>query len=210
MRCKIPARDLEQKLGNSIIRYDGKPVFVRTDNQSLHLYTLPGGQDLIKVVKRDDPLIDISPIKLGYCNVRRGEILRACYITRTPWRRTKQGLTSSGIRLNHHQGVAPTGSTSTAIFGSKDFVEMLNNEYMAMEKVMTLLNNLYEKNKSYQEVAIHRNVAIGINDLGIIYVYYKGERVGWIQPGTTTVTIPSDNYGPIITKYLNGFNWVIK
>ena len=96
MSCKyVTLKDLTDRLDSTVCRYGGKLVYVRVKptgpEVNLHLYDWPNVNSVIKTIKPDDPLFDISLLDLGYFNyVSNGENF-ALYPYRLSSKKYKQG-----------------------------------------------------------------------------------------------------------------------
>jgi hypothetical protein len=207
MRCKIPLRDLSLKLNDTICRYKNKPVYIKVADGTLCLYELTSaGQKWFKVIKSDDPDLDISSIPLGYIQYNH----RVYYLTRIPMRKTKQGLSAGTLRITSLKSTSNSKGLSSALIWSQAFVDMVLDQYPSLQDSMKLLRKHYSLDTKFcGEVALSRDIAISINEMGIIEVYYKTQFVGWIQPDRFTVHVPKSDLGWVISKYLSGLSWEI-
>lgn len=201
MRCKIPTKDLGLKLNDTICRYDGEPVYIRTTDGRLCLYRLTDTNTYFTVIKGTDEKLDVSSPALGYTQYRN----KVYYLSRVPVRRTKQGLATNAISLT------PLGAQdnpygkgmATQVVFQQGFIDMVVGKYPTLENAMKALRADHAKNpKESSQIAISRSIALEINAVGIINVYYKEMFVGWIQPNRMTVHVPRSDMSWIISKYL--------
>lgn len=201
MRCNIPARDLHQKLDNTLCRYKGRPVYVRVDSgrAGVHIYNVHDTNTPIDKIKATDPDFDVASIPLGYVQYRD----RVYHLARIPVRRVKQGLDIRSIRVRNLDGSGGDILVNHLIF-SKEFEEMVANRGNRLSDVLGYLRAQSKKDNSrvYERV-LSRDIALGINKMGIINVYFKGVHVGWMQPDKDIVHVPSDEMGWIVSKYLS-------
>jgi hypothetical protein len=88
---------------------------------------------------------------------------------------------------------------------------MVKNDYPKLPDAMKMLRGLHAKDPSQvYQVAIRRDIAIEINQMGIINVHYKRSFVGWIQPDKNIVHIPKSDLSWVISKYLSDhLDWVV-
>lgn len=209
MLCKIPDRDLQQKLNATVCMYDGKPVWVEAVGSSVVISDLPGG-DNRRTIKASDPKFDISTPPLGYCD---GDVVK--YYSRIPIRRSVQGLSSRslrGERLPIRFNADRDGGTNDRTFFTRQFVDMMMGKYRPLEDTLKYLRNKITHHLDETlDAAVSRNIALQINKLGIIHVFYKQDLVGWIAPDDIVVNVKSDEKGWIVSRYLShGLTWEIK
>lgn len=209
MLCKIPNRDLQQKLNATVCMYAGKPVWVEVVGATVIIADLPGG-DNRREIKASDPLFDVSTPPLGYCDASPVK-----YLTRIPARRSVQGLSHRSLRSErlpigfNQQRVEGTGDR---IFFTRGFVDMVINKYRPLEDTLKYLRGKINNHpEEMLDAAVSRNIALQINKLGIIHVFYKQDLVGWIAPDDIVVNVKSDEKGWIVSRYLaHGLTWEIK
>lgn len=204
MRCRIPEADLGQKLHDTVCRYKGQPVWIKVRDGEIHGYELPGAGKLIGRIMKDDVDFDISNVPLGYVNsANRGE--KVYYLTRIPVRRTKQGLSNQNLKLNSLPKLPFNGKLAgaTSILISNGFVDMVNNSYPQLEDAMKLLRKNLVEHGIEGQIAIRRDIALSIDKAGIVFVYYKNDYIGWIQPDKFIVHVISNGVSWIVSKYLS-------
>src|ERR1700754_558210 len=104
MPCRYDTeKDLVARLGNSIVRYDGKPVRVLVEGKSSLRLCNPVTGEEINTVKPNDPLLDISCPELGYANLPMGVKKphnKVVYIERIPYRQFHQGLLTNQLMFS--------------------------------------------------------------------------------------------------------------
>jgi hypothetical protein len=205
MKCRIPDADLGQKINDTVCRYKGQPVYVRTGDKgkSITLFKLDETDKLVATITKDDVNFDIASIALGYVNGER--TLRALYVSRLPLRRTKQGIDPRALKISAIPGSgAGAAPNSTSIIFSKSFIEMVNNTYPSVEEALPALRAALAKDGTTGSIAVSKDIAISIDKMGIVRVHYKNEYVGWIQPNKFLVHVPSDSgLSWVISKYLS-------
>lgn len=177
--------DARLRLKNTVVLYDGDPVFIRNIEPSrsekdgifrIHADALPLNVDedgievgdWIEAAKKaglrkfiSSKNFDIAPFKMGYVNLRKG----AVFCSRLPRRQQKQGLSAesySGIGLDWANFVR-----------SSEVVDMIKGRYPTFEQAKALLN------KS-PLVAFSREFAIARDEIleDMFVLYYKGSKVG--------------------------------
>jgi hypothetical protein len=202
MRCKFPERDLSQRLDSTICRYKGVPYYVRyTDRNLLTLYTLSsnGKKNALQISPFDDDF-DISTIPLGYCQASNDYVV---YLSRRPNRLYKQGLSGDSLQFRWINGAG----RFSFHWVSGAVEQMVLNNYPPLNAA---LDNL-RRSTTEREIAISRDIAMKFNpNLKLIYVYFKGDEVGWIIPDTNIVIIPSSELAWIVSQHLRGFSWEVR
>lgn len=204
MRCNIPARDLAQKLDGTICRYKGDPVLVRVDDAVLNLYPVTDTRGKrIARINPSDPDFDIAGVPLGY--IQSADNINVWYLSRIPVRRTKQGLEPRSVRVRNISGTNVDHKTPAQIvIYTEGFKQMVLNQYIPLGDAMKLLRDRWASDSTPAwQVAISRNIALGIDKQGIIKVFYKTEYVGWIAPDQFTVNVKADAFSWVVSKYLS-------
>lgn len=221
MRCKIPSRDLALKLNDTICRYKGEPVWVKVVDGGLYLYHIEEINTTgryFTTIKSTDPAFDVASVPLGYLQGEGTNKHKVYYLSRVPIRKVKQGLPLNAIRSNQMGEDDQGGALGRLLKGNgggsiltKSFVRMVRNEYPRLPDSMKMLRGLHAKDPSQvYQVAIRRDIAIEINQMGIINVHYKRNFVGWIQPDKNIVHIPKSDLSWVISKYLSDhLDWVV-
>lgn len=198
MKCNIPAADLAQKLNDTVCRYKSEPVYVRVEKSKLHLFKIDSTGAALAVIKADDPDFDVAGPPLGYIQLGR----KVQYLTRFPLRRTKQGLDVRAIRSKDLAGES-LGLSKLNVF-SPSFKNMLQGEYPDLGDALKSLRADYaQNNRCNSEIAVTRNIAMSINEIGVINVYYKNNLVGYIQPDKFTVHVSNSEWSWVISKFLS-------
>lgn len=196
-------RDLEQKLSLSLCRYKGEPVWVgNARSKTLPLYSFPSRKEIVAEISFNDEEFDTASPPLGYVNYK--DIVY--YITRAPIRRTRQGIDTRSITvhdLRNRTGIISSGQRE-AIFFSEPFKNMIKGKYPDLDKTLKELRDAWKKDyKVIKEKAVTRNIALSINEVGIISVYYKNSYIGYILPNDeTTVIVPNREDAWLISRYL--------
>lgn len=204
MRCKIPDRDLAQRLDNTICLYRQVPYLVRIDGPQVQLRDIPTSK-IVEIIKSDDPDFDISTIPLGY--VQWGP--QVVYLGRRPARIWKQAFSAENMSVKSIGGddAAFRDANRPFTLRSREFLNMIRNDYPVLDQVL----EDFRLRKEAKEIAISRDIAVQYNsNLHITYVYYKTQQVGFILPNTRRVIVPSTDFGWIVSKYLNGLSWEIE
>lgn len=205
MKCNIhTVRDLSQKIGESVCRYKKIPYWVRIeeDRHGRPLIQLCDiGDGTVKhSIKYDDPDFDISSVPLGYC--QKHDDCKVSYLIRLSLRRVRQGVCAQNVRCIPIQGVSWAGPSY--IIRTKAFYNMVVGDYIPLDVGLDTLRKRLKDDKEFiGEVAISRKIALSINKLGIVNVYFKQELVGWMEPDKFVVHIPHSDLATIVSKYLS-------
>ena len=181
MRCRIPDRDLTQRLDQTICRYKGHPYYVRHgDMNTLYLYDLENRQTRLHVINKNDVELDISSVPLGY------------------------------LQLNKYSlNVDPLPGDRASIINiySKAFKDMILGNYPPLFQTVEMLRASPES----MSMCISRDIALKWDPkFMLIYVYYKNEEAGWIPDRSHTVIVPGREQAWIVSKLLHGFGWEIQ
>jgi len=160
-------RDLGMRLGESLIRYRGMPAYVRgNDGRNLYLF-LPRTQEET-VIRLPNEGIDVRPVPLGYVNGNS----KCWFVTRSPERRYKQGLTTRSININGPRMTMPTSGFITCL----GFAKAILNEYPNYS------NALRSVRRSNGSKAFSRRFALQYDkELKEVALMHRGKRVGMLD-----------------------------
>lgn len=130
------------------------------------------------------------PFPLGMCN-NAGSVL---YVERTPTRYTQQGLTSSMV--NYHEltpsdvgsgGTPPIRRSIIPAFTGFEFYKTIQGIYPDAKEC---LKNLHDPEVVNTGAGFHRNFAFVRGPVGLMFLAYKQDIVGYMPDGDLTrVTI---------------------
>jgi hypothetical protein len=169
-------RDAEMRINKSVVMYKKRPVYITGISEKLyctaHELGDPGAEHRFKVTSR---LLDLKPVKTGYLNLERNTV----YLVRTPVRRWKQGLNAENIRI--HADVA--GGARLL-----DTVSMRNCILNAYPKYPEAIASIRE---GWRSIAFHRHYAMSAGPAGLVFLLYRGDKVGWIKDDSPVI---SDEY----------------
>jgi len=209
MRCLIPSADLHLKLHETVCRYDGKPVWVTVPGNGLvRLYDLPSRRNP-KDINSEDVRFDVASVPLGYVNMWSHKLVT--YLSRIPIRRVKQGLCLRSLTLARIDGRKEGTFSTSSVIVSQGFVEAIEGTYPSIEKALAKLRKeMNEEEKIFPQIAISREVALTINGVGVINVFFKTEHVGWMAPKQKVVNIKEKGNAWVIAKYLSNYDWTVE
>lgn len=202
MRNKIPQRDLNQRLHNTVNRYKGIPYyFVYTGGDSFEIRDLINGRG-VSIVNAYDPEIDISSPPLGYCQITEDHVV---YVTRRPVRLYKQGLAAESLSFKF---LSAAGRNFRVNMSSKPFHDMIIGSYQSVD---VFFERIRKNPDVALEFAVSNQIALKYSPaIRLAYVYVNGdEQVGYILENTRTVKVPSTDKAWIISSMMEGFNWTI-
>lgn len=163
------------KLNGTIMKYDGKPYFIRTDGKvhsageiALYDHNPRDGFLLTKYVKYTDPLLSADIGTLGYLNYPT----KAVFVMRRPVRGMAAGVTDRALVTSTRD---PEIRLSIA---SKEFFDMLNDRYPSFDECLKLLDER-------DSVAFHRNGCLSRRKgrFAIIDLMYRDNSIGVIEDG---------------------------
>ncbi len=208
----IPA-DVNQKLDGCVFRYKGVPYMVRAGGggAQVTLYELTNPHKIYAQIKYNDPDLDISSVPLGYVN--RVMFDDVSYLIRNPIRRVKQGVNEQNTKVVPLPGRPRLVNVHNFIW-SQGFIDAVTNKFppldVALKSLRQRLNVVNMQEIRYQSMAISRDIALMIDEMGIITVFYKNNYVGWIQPNKDIVHVKSNELGWVVSRYLSHIlGWVI-
>lgn len=188
--------DASMRLRNTVVMYDGKPVFITG-------ITNGTGDDILRVRFQELPIdpnkrlggpfgdddedggkrkfisskhFDIAPFRLGYVNHPK---YGAFYVERLPHRIQKQGFSNESYR-----GMTNTGGAVpwTVFTSSKETVAMINNDYPSFDRAKALLGKT-------PSVAFCRDYSLMKDEVlpELIFLYHKGKKVGFVNETGVTL-----------------------
>lgn len=218
--CIIPA-DQNARFNGTIICYKNTPFYVSMVGNVMALYRLETMHPNVthrqtpKPVYNVDPYddeVDISSIPLGFVNLPKSRSVK--YLLRRPVRRFTQGISEATVTQtdlpDHIRHPADSSYVRIRdVLYSQEFEAAVMGQYPTLDEALDTLKQ-WSAEDGRGEIAITRDIALSINKVGIVNVYYKNELVGWILPNKKIVNVPSNEMGWIISLYLEGFSWEIR
>ncbi len=195
MKCMYTShKDLQDRLDGTICRFNDTPVYVSLDGTNLKLWDVATRSVLIKTITPDDPRFDISMLDLGYFNYTlRGPEKKnvVLFMRRDPTKKYKQGTCVNYLRSHTIDGKIDNNWGSSAVL-SQGFVDSLTGVFPSLDEV-----------KEGEQYAISQNVAVERDNLGLLNIYYRTEKVACRTPDDKTHMIKGE-YTWIVERLLGG------
>jgi hypothetical protein len=159
--------DAQMRLADCIITFDGRPVYIHhiRDEEDLpvvfsYLDTREEG-----VVPIDDIRFNREPVHTGYVNYR-GQV---DYVQRAPCRRWKVGLNFENVQASNPH-----------VINTPEMAKTILNEYPTFTETLDAV-----RTGRYQACAWTRRFALKReDDVGLVWLYYRNEKAGWVQDDT--------------------------
>ena len=153
------------KLGGSIVRYEGYPVWVvDVNDEYVCLDKIPSNGGTFKVQLCD---LDLTPLPLGFVN---GD--NTCsYIQRVP----KRNDWKQGVRAANLMGLS--SSSVNLNINSVDFVNTVLNKFPSIENCME-----YIECGECDSRAFNRRFSLGTLVKEGFSLFYKNYRIGYLDP----------------------------
>lgn len=168
MKCRYVGGDIKKYLEECFIRYEGVPYYASVDGQSVHLVDLET-RSTVKVVRGDDPLLDISSITLGWVNINK---YFAVHIKRQPYRRWKQGVAFSNITIFKLANKDEHEEVSKNSLLNREFKNSILGIYPSYEDAFRLVTT-----KKRVSVAISNTIAVK-RVASTLEFYFDEEKFG--------------------------------
>lgn len=173
--------ELVTRLNHTVVRYKGRPVFVRVDGSDMpadHPPQMLSCTDLVNKhqyeVHPGDPDLDTAMYRVGYVNTQRGPV----YLCRASSRQYQQGLMMRSVIVRTIMGdLTPADS----FIENNDLGLAILGDYPAWEKVVKKLSV-----DKWLGQAWCRDFAIAPIK-GIAVVYGKGTSLGTYKEGKLTL-----------------------
>lgn len=213
-------KDLQDRLDNTICRYNGQPVRVHFAAPGLlDLYPVVGKRGVrgpITQISADDPGLDISLLENGYMNWRYDEKLRGkregfdsenhvFYISGRPSKKYKQGFHASYAVYRKIDGSGNEKIPTEFLVSSQGMHDSILGEFPDVRQTIDEYKSL-EPGRSY-ETAVSRDVALSRTPVGVILVYYRCYMVGWMGPNDSKVTVTNDELQWVVERFLGRLQW---
>lgn len=204
MRVKYLPQDHGARLNGGICFYKGHPyvLYVVGDNTHAELRKLSSPKKQGEIVELSSEDLDISSPLLGYVNYNNSTF----YTMRSPERRYKQLVEPATLVAQECGVTKPTMIDTGSMLLSTSGENMFLGEYPSLKEATSLITS-----KKVKAIAIHRYIALCMDSFGIIRVYYKNKEAGRIKhPGMNVVSVPKGELAWIVSKYLDGYDWIVE
>lgn len=206
-------KDLLDRLEGVVLKYDGVPYYTTImPPNMLNLYDLTDRKVTSPklTVNADDPKLDISIPECRYVNFKydEKEVARGypsgkivVYVTRDPNKMWKQGFCLSYSKFHAIDGPNKNGLFDAAYIGrSKGMYDSLMNDFPTVESVLSEFKDV-PAGQAY-DVAVSKDVAFRRSEVGVVFVYYRTDMVGWMAPGTTKINVVESDLGWVVERHL--------
>ena len=199
-------KDLYDRLNGTIILYDEAPCTVSIMGDEIHLFKLeeyPNHKPF--KVSKDDPLLDISSIELGYANWNPADSglnnlkRHAIYYQRHPERQYRQGLCTG--RTQTRSPLQGKDLPYNPGLESVSFVNMVKNIYPSVHEAVWDLNSGVA-----DSVAISREIALVNEPSGIITVAFKRDNIGVMIPNQNKILVRDHEFVWVLDRIFTRFN----
>lgn len=162
------AEDAHMRLAGTIVLFNGEPVYVtrvNPDHKVLFCFLSTGKKG---EAAWEADAWDYRPVKTGFVNLGR----EMFFVERVPVRKWKQGL------HRENTAVYPERPGIFDIIRTKEFAACIKRDYPSFKDVMRAL-----RNGSADSRAFHPLWGLQKTPLGLVWVCYKKETVGWFEGG---------------------------
>lgn len=186
--------DARLRLNHTVCMYQGKPVYVRLDQEDfesqyecrvLDLHKVNNGGGRGKKVDYRDDAFEAKNIELGYCQTGTN----AVYLSRLPIRHNQQGLKQESVMCEP--------SSIGYDFYSEDMAHCIMGKHRSLKTALAMLNDGYEK------IPLSRTLAVGWLDRTKIALYYKEQVVALKEDTTSKFNIISSKTSSFVTRIID-------
>lgn len=197
---RFAEQDFAQRLHGTICRYKDTPYKMHVDGNKIHLIDMRNGNVGERIDARDKNL-DVSSVPLGYMNWDN----MAVYVKRLPTREIyRQGVCERNTRIDM-LGTQKNINGNATIFSNSGY-KMITDDYPNLRECLRDLRAM----KGLRSVACSRFIALSINEIGVINVYFRNDLVGYMAPNSNTVNVPNDEMGWVVSTELAGLDWMVE
>ena len=169
--------DIRQKLHNSLVFYNGIPVYCTNNGESssIKIYGLMLNESenskFIKEIEYDDPKLNIQSPRIGYVNKTENTVV---YLSRIPSRQFHIGLTYNTVEFRTIVGTKAEG------FKNWPFIPQLHDSMIdKYPNATNILNRLYKPaNKTWSQ-AFTRTLAFGFSEQSGLKLFHKNTPIAY-------------------------------
>lgn len=168
------------KIANSVILYEDNPIYVKEikEDMSVVFWKLPFidmANDKTFKIKLNNEKLSMRDFNIGYVNPEYPNKNKAIFLFRKPVRKSRQGICGENLFSYNYEGGGENRVGMNSLLYDKGFVSMFKNSYPTFEEAAELLT----KDESPKRIAFHRDFALEKDPLGVLFVYYRGQKVAW-------------------------------
>lgn len=196
---------LVHQIENIPYDYAEHPSTPMTRGQALDDWLASRGKEFPGVIRKqmNSPLFNkFRPFPLGMCNYQG----KSRYLERLPTRYTQQGLTQQmliGTAVRSSPSLGYTKNEVPSIFSS-EFYDTIKGNYPSFQEC---LRNMTHPDIANESTAFHREFALVKGPLGLLFLSYKHDIVGFLPNGDDSVVMLSAEFRHLkeVTAELNVF-----
>lgn len=176
--------DIRQKLHNSVVMYDGFPVYCTSngDSSSIKVYGLilntEGKSKFIKDIEYDDPKLSIQSPRIGYVNKGLDAVV---YLSRIPSRQFHIGLTSNTLEIKTIVGTKADGFRNWPF--NPQLHDAMTGKYPAAIEILRRLHKPAYKTWSQ---AFTSTLAFGFSEQSGLKVFHKNTPIAYYNSKEST------------------------
>ena len=196
--------EVKQKLVNSVVLFDGFPVYIQNaakNKKEIELFYLKVPILRNENIKPEvaficDPKWDFKTFgtKLGYVSVKNplNEKFESLFITRVPIRHSRQGLDDRTTLLTScpEEGSYKFSWNDVIYNKSTTINNTIKNQFPSIESAFNTLINNYE----YHSIPIHRKITILYDQISPPYIIYRNDKIGYSEDGKIFKLAKHKNY----------------
>jgi hypothetical protein len=119
-----------------------------------------------------------KPVPLGYVNTGP----QAVYVFRRPIRKWKQGLHRDNMGVGNRADLAPIRLRHADILRSRELGRCIQRDYPSFEDASKAVMEGDARGKVASR-SFHPEFSLERNELGLLWLAYRGTRVGWYEKG---------------------------
>lgn len=180
--------EAQQKLVNSVVIYDNKPVFVvgargLKGKITLSYTPLPFTGDKVEEAAIEDPRWDFKNLgsRLGYVSLvkdNKGKWV-SVYSSRIPMRASRQGLDTRTVQisnLNIHEFVC----SWDYIYRTNDLIMTMANKFPSAREAFNTITN---EREGIRSLAFSRKLLLSNDYITPPTLWYRNEKIGYTEDG---------------------------
>lgn len=183
-------QDASMRLHQTVCLYKGEPVFVQFNEEGsatkVTISYFDESKRRPKTIHYTDPEFTYEPIRLGYMNTKGNTY----FLSRSPVRRQKQGLTYNSI------SVSPKKSVFFS-FPCLPLMKTIIGDYPTLKQAFKWMDE-----GKVEGVAVDRDVAFRRNDVDMYDILFKERTVGRYSLVTNQINWESTEMTSIIFRIL--------